>query len=188
MRSEEAQKEAVHKKQLQHYRTVLKPHTGTFLRRQQHSCVLLSRQTDRSTQSLSYLSIEDVTVVKTIKRRANEKPWLTGEVCSLLRPLLHSDLGTLQDMLWQRAILSGESGKGFCSITDYKPRMCHSDPLLPDELNIFYARFEASHTTQAQPFLPTQNNQVLQLTTAVVWKAPASVTPHKAAGPDTRQL
>lgn len=62
--------------------------------------------------------------------------------------------------------------------------MCHSDPLLPDELNIFHAHFEASHITQAQPLLPTQNNQILQLTTAVVQKSLASVTPRKAAGPD----
>ena len=27
----------------------------------------------------------DVTVAKTIKTRANQKPWLTGEVCSQLR-------------------------------------------------------------------------------------------------------
>lgn len=30
-------------------------------------------------------SIEDVTIVKTIKKHANHKPWLTGEVCLLLR-------------------------------------------------------------------------------------------------------
>ena len=29
--------------------------------------------------------IDDVTTVKTIRKRANQKPWLTGEVCSLLR-------------------------------------------------------------------------------------------------------
>lgn len=84
-------------------------------------------------------------------------------------------------------ILPGESGN--LRDRDFVPsqtinRRCPSDPLLPDELNIFYARFEASHSTQAQPLLPTENNQVLHLTTAVVRKALASITPHKAAGPD----
>ncbi|KAK0143163.1 hypothetical protein N1851_018714 [Merluccius polli] len=92
---------------------------------------------------ISYINkcIEDVAEVRTIKRRANQKPWLTGEIC-------------------------------------------HSDPLFPGKLNTFYARFEAKNTTQAQTLLPALNDWTLQLTTAGVRKALASINPRKAAGPD----
>ena len=39
--------------------------------------------------------------------------------------------------------------QGLQTITDYKGKLCHelpSDASLPDELNHFYARFEASNT------------------------------------------
>lgn len=77
--------------------------------------------------------------------------------------------------------------QGFHYITDYKPpspRMCLSDPLFPDELNTFYARFEAKNTTQAQRLLPAPNSHTLQLTTTRIQKALASINPHKAVGPD----
>lgn len=54
-------------------------------------------------------SIDDVTGVKPIKRRANQKPWLTGEVCSLLRPImLHLNL---QHTDWQGIICPEGSGR-----------------------------------------------------------------------------
>ena len=155
---------------------------------------------------------DDVTVAKTIKTRANRKPWLTGEVCSLLRARdaayksgdivayrlanknltrgireakrlythkLDSHFTSDKDArrLWQ----------GFKTITDYKPpplRMCLNNPSLPDELNDFYARFEANNNTQVQMLPPSSSDHMLQLSAAEVKRAFASVNPRKAAGPD----
>ncbi len=86
--------------------------------------------------------IDDVTVTKTITVRANQKPWLTGEVYTLLkysRRITHrfSDSRDTRS-LWQ----------GIQTITDYKPP-CP-------------ARFEAQNSTTAQKTPPPPSNQVMQ--------------------------
>lgn len=64
------------------------------------------------------------------------------------------------------------------------PQICLNNPTLPDELSHFFAQFEASNTTQIQRPPPSPGDQLLQLSTAGVRKALASVNPRKAAGPD----
>ncbi|KAK0141960.1 RNA-directed DNA polymerase from mobile element jockey [Merluccius polli] len=156
--------------------------------------------------------IDDVTVVKTIKRRANQKPWLTEEVCSLLRArnaafkagdtaaysvarkYLSRGIREAKRLYAQKLNSHFMSDKdprrlwqGFQNLTDYKPlplRTCHSDPSLPNELNDFYARFEVNSIIPAQTLPPSPTDQVLQVSTAEVKRVLASVNPRKAAGPD----
>ncbi len=134
--------------------------------------------------------IDDVTVTKTITVRANQKPWLTGEVYRLLkarnsafragdevglrtaranlsrgireakrqysRRIAHrfSDSRDTQN-LWQ----------GIQTITDYKPppQTCDSTIPLLNELNAFFAHFEAQNSTTAQKTPPPPGDQVMTL-------------------------
>ena len=75
--------------------------------------------------------------------------------------------------------------QGLKTITDYKGKPRHelpSDASLPDELNAFCARFEASNTeacTRAD-----LDDHVIKLSVADVSKTFKQVNIHKAAGPD----
>lgn len=114
--------------------------------------------------------IDDVTAVKVIRKRANQKPWLTGEVHSLLmarnaafksgdkavyslaRKNLSRGIREAKRLYGQKLNSHFTDNKdsrrlwqGCNTIADNKPRppqASHLDPTLPDKLNHFYARFE----------------------------------------------
>uniref|UniRef100_A0A8C7WBW6 Reverse transcriptase domain-containing protein n=1 Tax=Oncorhynchus mykiss TaxID=8022 RepID=A0A8C7WBW6_ONCMY len=73
------------------------------------------------------------------------------------------------------------------TITDYKgkhSRELPSDMSLPDELNHFYARFEASNTETCIRASAVPDDCVIALSIADVSKTFKQVNIHKAAGPD----
>ena len=77
--------------------------------------------------------------------------------------------------------------QGLQTITDYKGK--HSRELLsatslPDELNAFYARFEASNTEACMRAPAVPDDCVITLSVADVSKTFKQVNIHKAAGPD----
>ena len=79
--------------------------------------------------------------------------------------------------------------QGLQHITDYQQGSrgaTTSQPSLPDELNEFYARFEALNTNQQRGLLTTERAQdsPLTVTTAEVRTALRRTNPRKAAGPD----
>ena len=77
--------------------------------------------------------------------------------------------------------------KGLQTITDYKgkhSRELPSDTSLPDELNYFYARFEASNTETCMRASAGLDDCVFTPAAADVSKTFKQVNIHKAAGPD----
>ena len=72
-------------------------------------------------------------------------------------------------------------------ITDYKGnprRKLPSDASLPDELNAFYARFEASNTEACTRAPAVLDDCVITLSVVDVNKTFKQVNIHKSAGPD----
>ena len=140
----------------------------------------------------SYISkcIDDETHIKTITTRANQKPWLTGEVHGLLRARNKAfRAGDETGLRRARANLSHGIRKakqeytnkitchfkdsrdtrslwqGIQTITDYKPapQTCDSNISLLNNLNSFFARFEAQNSTRPHKTLPPPHDQVLCL-------------------------
>ena len=73
------------------------------------------------------------------------------------------------------------------TITDYKgkhSRELPSDTSLPDELNYFYARFEANNTETRMGAPAVQEDCVITLSAADLSKTFKQVNIPKAAGPD----
>lgn len=155
--------------------------------------------------------IEDVTVVKTVTTRANQKLLLTAETRALLRArdaAFRSGDGRLLRLA--RAQLSKAIRKAKCmyaqkihnhfcdakdprpmwqgiqALTDYKvtTQVNNNDAHLPDKLNNFYARFEAMNNMQAHKSIPTPEEQALRLDPADMRRTLSRVDPRKAAGPD----
>ncbi|KAJ8377324.1 hypothetical protein AAFF_G00261730 [Aldrovandia affinis] len=143
----------------------------------------------------AYISkcVDDVTETKTITVRANQKPWLTGDVHRLLRARNAAfRAGDEAGLRTARANLSRgikeakrqytgriahrfsdsrdtrSLWQGIQTITGYKPRpqVCDSDITLLNNLNDFFAHFEASNNTPAQKTPPPPNDQVLSLSPA----------------------
>ena len=134
--------------------------------------------------------IDDVSVLKTVTVRANQKPWLTGEVYRLLKARNAAfKAGDQVGLRTARANLSRgireakrpysrriahrfsdsrdsrSLWRGLQSIMDYKPppQICDSSTTLLNELNVFFARFEAQNTTLAQKSPPPPGDQVITL-------------------------
>ena len=77
--------------------------------------------------------------------------------------------------------------QGLQTITDYKgkhSRELPSDTSLPDELNHFYARFEASNTEACMRASAVLDDCVITLSVADMSKTFKQVNIHKAAGPE----
>ena len=161
----------------------------------------------------SYITkcIDDVTDTKTIITRANQKPWLTGDVHRLLRARDkafragdEAGLKTARANLsrgikkakrdYTQEITSHFSDskdarslwKGIQAITDYKPspRSCENNTSLLNDLNSFFARFEEQNKTHPQKIPPPPHDQVLCLSADSVKKALTKINPRKATGPD----
>ena len=69
----------------QHCKTVLKPHSETFSETATYASITDLQKYTESITGYIIKCIDDATVVKTINGQANQKPWLTREVFSLLR-------------------------------------------------------------------------------------------------------
>ena len=155
--------------------------------------------------------IEDVTVTKTITVRANQKPWMTGEVYRLLETrnaaFRAGDEGGLRTARanlsrgireakrqYSRRIAHQFSDsrdtrslwQGIQTITDYKPpqRTCDSNISLLNALNTFFARFEAQNSSTAQKTPPPPSDQVMMLTPDSVRRSFSRINARKAPGPD----
>ncbi len=154
--------------------------------------------------------IDDVTVTKTITVRANQKPWLTGEVYRLLKARNAAfRAGDEEGLKTARANLSHgireakrrysrriahrfsdsrdtrSLWQGIQTITDYKPppQTCDSTIPLLNELNAF-ARFEAQNSTTAQKTPPPPGDQVMTLSPDSVRRSLSRINARKAPGPD----
>lgn len=162
----------------------------------------------------SYITkcIDDVTHRKSIATRANQKPWLTGDVHRLLKTRNKAfRAGDEPGLKTARANLSRGIRKakqdythkitshfkdskdarslwqGIQVITDYKPspQSCESNPTLLNNLNSFFARFEAHNSTRPQKTPPPPHEQPLCLSAASVKRTLSTINPRKAAGPDS---
>jgi hypothetical protein len=77
--------------------------------------------------------------------------------------------------------------QGLQTIKDYKGKHCRelpSDTSLPDELNYFYARFEASNTEACMRASAVPDNCVITLSISDVVKTLKQINIHNAPGPD----
>ena len=155
--------------------------------------------------------IEDVTVLKTITVRANQKPWLTGEVYRLLKA--RNAAFSAGDEVGLRAARTNLSRgirkakrqysrriahrfsdsrdtrslwRGIQTITDYKPppQTCDSSTSLLNELNNFFARFETDNNMPAQKIPPPPGDRVLTLCPVSVRRSFSRINVRKAPGPD----
>ncbi|KAI2651673.1 hypothetical protein H4Q32_019814 [Labeo rohita] len=154
---------------------------------------------------------EDVTVTKIITVRANQKPWMTGEVYRLLKARnVVFRAGDEASLKTARANLSrgireakrqysrGISHRfkdsrdtrslwrGIQTITDYKPppQTCDSNISLLNELNTFFGRIEVQNTTTAQKTPPPPGDQVMSLSPDSVRRSLSRINARKAPGPD----
>ncbi len=155
--------------------------------------------------------IDDVTVTKTITVRANQTPWLTGEVYSLLKARNAAfRAGDEEGLKTARANLSRgireakrqnsrriahrfsdsrdtrSLWQGIQTITDYKPppQTCDSTIPLLNKLNAFFAHFEAQNSTTAQKTPPPPGDQVMTLSPDSVRRSLSRINARKALGPD----
>ena len=162
---------------------------------------------------ISYISkcIDDVTHTKTIIIRANQKPWLTGDVYRLLGARDNAyRAGDVTGLRTARANLSHGIKKarqeythkitshfkdsrdtrslwqGIQTITDYKPapQLCDSNISLLNNLNSFFARFEAQNNTHPQKTPPPSHDQALCLSAASVKRTFSTINTRKSTGPD----
>ncbi|KAL0148289.1 hypothetical protein M9458_056435, partial [Cirrhinus mrigala] len=142
---------------------------------------------------------EDVTVAKTITVRANQKPWMTGEVYRLLKARnVAFRTGDEASLKTARANLSRgireakrhrdtqSLWRGIQTITDHKPppQTCDSTISLLNELNTFFARFEVQNGTTAQKTPPPPGDQVMTLSPDSVRRSLSRINARKAPGPD----
>uniref|UniRef100_A0A672HXF0 Reverse transcriptase domain-containing protein n=1 Tax=Salarias fasciatus TaxID=181472 RepID=A0A672HXF0_SALFA len=155
--------------------------------------------------------MDDVTVSRTISTHANQKPWLTGEVHRLLRARNAAfRAGDEAGLRTARANLSRgirvakrqysrriadrftdsrdtrNLWRGIQTITDYKPapQTCDNSTSLLNQLNDFFARFEADNNTPAQKAPPPPDDQVLKLSPDSVRRFLKGTNVLKAPGPD----
>ncbi len=152
-----------------------------------------------------------MTITKTITTRANQKPWMTAEVCGLLKTRDEAFIsGHKAALKTARANLScgitnvkrtyaqkinnpfrdsrdtQSLWQAIQTITDYKPppQACSDDTFLPDALNHFYSRFEMQNDTPAQKLPTLPNDQALCLSPVDVRETLSKINQRKAACPD----
>ncbi|KAI4893859.1 hypothetical protein NFI96_005053 [Prochilodus magdalenae] len=157
--------------------------------------------------------IETIVPTKRCRTYPNQKPWINCDVQSMLRARSAAFLsGNAEDNKRARYDLrrsirqakrqyrvklegcytsadSRHMWQGLRHITDYQQRsreVTTSHTTLPEELNEFYARFEALNPDRQRGVMAegsTQNSS-LAVTSVEVCKALKRINPRKAAGPD----
>jgi hypothetical protein len=154
--------------------------------------------------------IDDVIPTVTVCTYPNQKPWITGNICTELKgravafkkqdssteafkkSAMPSDLTTKKAKHQYRTKIesyyTGSDARRMWqqlqTITDYKGKHSHelpSDTSLPDELNYFYACFEASNAEACMRASAVPDGCVIMLSVADVSK---QVNIHKTTGPD----
>ncbi len=155
--------------------------------------------------------VEDVSRMKNISTRANEKPWMNHEVRAALKArnvvFKSGDTAALSTARanLNRAIRIAKRThgqkvqdffqdpgntrrmwQGIQAITDYKaaPLLCDSDTGFLNNLNNYFGRFDTANTTPARKMTPHLDEQPLSLATADVRRTLKGVNTRKAAGPD----
>ena len=155
--------------------------------------------------------MEDVSVVKSITTRANEKPWMTSKVRALLKVRNTAfragdgvELRTARANLnrgirvAQRAYSRKIQGffqdsrdprrmwQGIQSVTGYKgaPSSCEDNEDFLNELNNYFARFEATNNIPARKAVPLPGEQALSLDVHEVRRTLRNINARKASGPD----
>lgn len=155
----------------------------------------LPKYTETVTASLRKC-VDDIIFTKTIFVRANKKPWLTGVVHRLLRTAqanLSSGIRKAKKR-YSRRIANHFSDsrdtrrlwRGLQTIRDYKPmpQSCDNSTPLLNQLNDFFARFEANNNSPAQKTPPPPSNQVLTMSPDSVRRPFRRTNARKALGPD----
>ena len=164
---------------------------------------------------ISYIAkcTEDVTKVKTFTVRSNQKPWMTAEVRQLLkdRDVAYRE-GDKAALCTARSALSRgiraakknharkiqenlcstgdtrQMWQGIQQLTQHKTRQRveDSDASLPDKLNEFFARFEASGGPRREDVGPStlSGQPPVVISPADTRRTLAKINPRKAAGPD----
>ncbi|KAI4891554.1 hypothetical protein NFI96_034005 [Prochilodus magdalenae] len=137
---------------------------------------------DYTSAVLGYISkcVEDVTTTKTVTCYPNQKPWLNGEVRSLLK----ARDAAFRDTSPPRIL--GACGGELSASQTIKPEMHNvpKDPSLPEALNKFYARFKDPDTPPSIRLTPTPGEVPLSVTPAEVRRTLRRINPRKSAGPD----
>ena len=157
--------------------------------------------------------IEDVVPTVTVRTYPNQKPWITGSIRTELKAsaaafkeqdsnpeaykksyyALRRTIKQAKHQYRTKIDLyyTGSDARrmwqGLQTITDYKGKQSlelPSDTSLPDELNNFYARFEASNTETCMRAPAVPKDCVIMLSVANMSKTFKQVNIHKAAGPD----
>ncbi|KAI3371340.1 hypothetical protein L3Q82_023546, partial [Scortum barcoo] len=107
---------------------------------------------------------------------------LSPNAVSRLTDLGHSE-GLVDD---SSSLQRQQRHTGIRTITDYKPPLqtCDSSTPLLNELNDFFARFEAHNSTPAQKSPPPPGEQVLTLSPDSVRRTLGRINARKASGPD----
>ena len=149
----------------------------------------------------------------TVRTFPNQKPWITGNIrtelkaraaafkerdtnpnaykksCYALRQAIKQAKYQYRTKI--ESYCTGSDAcriwQGLKNITDYKVKpSCEwpSDTNLPDDLNAFYACFEASNTEACMRASAVPDDCVITLSVADVSKTFKQVNIHKAAGPD----
>lgn len=155
--------------------------------------------------------IEDIVPKISIHTYPNQKPWVGPVVRAKLRARtaafnsgdpeaykaarydLRKTIRSAQRAYRERVESAQQSHdprrvwQGLRCITDYKGRSGPvelSSASFPDELNTFYARFDAANSTPVTRPPVDSEGAVLQIDTATVRRAFKRVNPRKAPGPD----
>ena len=157
--------------------------------------------------------IDDVVPTVTVRTYPNQKPWITGNIRTELKARAaafrerdsnseaykkscYARKRTIKQAKRQyrakiESYCTGSDARlmwqGLQTITDYKGQHSGelpSDTSLPDELNHFYARFEASNTEACMRASAVPDDCVITFSVADVSKTFKQVNIHKAAGSD----
>ncbi len=157
--------------------------------------------------------VEDVVPTKTIRIYPNQKPWINNDVRAALSARTSAFKSGNFDDRKQASYDLRKSIKatkrqyknkveeqfntnnarsmwqGINNITDFKgnkPATVNIAASLPDELNHFYARFEAHNTTHTEsaPAAVAEEASAISISVADVTRSFRRVNIHKAVGPD----
>ena len=142
--------------------------------------------------------IEDIVLTVTVRTYPNQKPWITGNIrterkvrAAAFKVQDSNPEGYKKSCYTLRRTIKQAKCQYRTKIesyyTDYKgkhSRELPSDTTLPDELNHFYARFEASNTDACMRASAVPGDCVITLSVANVSKTFKQVNIHKATGPD----
>ncbi len=157
--------------------------------------------------------VEDVVPTKTIRIYPNQKPWINSDVRAALsartsafksgnfddqkqasydlRKSIKAAKRQYKNKVEEQFNINNARSmwQGINNITDFKgnkPATLNIAASLPDELNHFYARFEAHNTahTESAPVAVAEEVSAISISVADVTQSFKRVNIHKAVGPD----